>query len=72
MPLSINSTLLQLQSDPRAKEILAKHLPGVWEHPMIKLAMGMPLKVIAGLPQAKQAGVKPEMLTTIGEELSKL
>lgn len=72
MALSVNSTLLQLKSDERAKAILAKHLPGIWEHPQISMALGLPLKVVATLPQAAQAGFKPDMLKAIDEELSKL
>lgn len=72
MALSSGSTLLSLKNDPRAKEILARHLPGIWEHPQLKMALGMPLKVIAAMPQAKAAGITPEIVKAIDEELSKL
>jgi hypothetical protein len=72
MALSVSSTLLSLKNDPRAREILARHLPGIWEHPQIKLALGMPLKVIAAMPQAAAAGIKPEMIKAIEEELKAL
>jgi len=72
MPLSINSTLLQLKNDERAKAILEKLLPGIWQHPQISMALGFPLKMVASLPQAAQAGFKPDMLKAIEEELGKL
>jgi hypothetical protein len=72
MALSTGSTLMSLKADPRAKEIVAKHLPGIWEHPQIAMALGMPLKILAAMPQAAAAGIKPEMLKAIDAELAKL
>jgi hypothetical protein len=72
MALSSSSTLLTLQNDPRAKEIVARHLPGIWEHPQLKMALGMPLKVLASMPQAKAAGITPAIVKAIDDELSKL
>lgn len=72
MPYTLNSTLLQLKNDERAKAVLDKHLPGIWQHPQISLALGMPLKVIASLPQAAKAGLTPEKIKAIEVDLGKL
>lgn len=69
MALSIDSTLQELKANKQAKEILAKHLPGIWEHPQMSMALGFSLRVIAGFPQA---GITPEKLQAVADDLSNL
>jgi hypothetical protein len=69
MTLTADSTLKEIKANEKGKEILDKFMPGIWESPQTKLAMGMSLKQIAGFPQA---GLDEEKLQAIEEELKKI
>lgn len=47
--LTIDSKLGELLADEKAKAILEKHIPGISEHPQLKMGLGMPFKTIAGM-----------------------
>jgi len=55
-------------------EILENYAPGVSKNPMIGLAKGMTLKSPLAMPQAKQAGITEDMVTTSadGDQRSKI
>jgi hypothetical protein len=68
MPFNENSTLKQISQNEKAKAILAKYLPGIWEHPLTKLAMNYSLKALSGFPQAAPYKEKlPEILKELSE-----
>ncbi|KPJ88325.1 MAG: hypothetical protein AMJ53_16985 [Gammaproteobacteria bacterium SG8_11] len=69
MALTADSTLKEIKANEKGKEILNKYLPGIWESPQVKLAMGMSLKQIAGFPQA---GIDDEKLQAIVGEFSQI
>jgi hypothetical protein len=69
MAFTADSTLKQLMADPKAKAVLEKYLPGFSTNPQIGMAMGMSLKMIAAFPQA---GISPDKLKAMVDELSKL
>ena len=69
MSFTANSTLKEVLADPAAKAVLEKHVPGFSNHPLLSMAMGMTLKTIAGFPQA---GLSPEKMKAILEDLAKL
>jgi hypothetical protein len=64
-----DSTLKQVLSDPKAKAVLEKYMPGFSNHPLLGMAMGMSLKAIAGFPQA---GITPDKMKAILDDLAKL
>jgi hypothetical protein len=69
MPFSADTKLGELLANEKAKAILEKHMPGVSTNPQVGMAKGMSLKMIAAFPQA---GITPEKLNVIVEELSKI
>ena len=69
MAFTADSTLKQILADPKAKAVLEKHVPGMSNHPLLGMAMGMSLKTIAGFPQA---GIAPDKLKAIVDDLAKL
>lgn len=56
-------------SNPEAKEVFDRIVPGLSGHPMINMGKGMALDKVAGFPQAKMS---PETLEKLIEELNKL
>jgi alpha-galactosidase len=64
-----SSSLGQLLEDEAAKAILEKHFPGMLQHPMLKMALGMTLEQIA--PFAPQE-LPEETMQAVDEELSQL
>jgi len=69
MPFSADSKLGELLANEKAKAILEKYLPGMSTHPQLGMAKGFSLKMIASFPQA---GITPDKLKAIVDELSKL
>ena len=75
--LSSASTLTALAKDPKAKEVLAKHIPQIAEFLFSGQAEGVlppetTLKALADIPQAVDAGLSPEAMKKIEEDLAKL
>lgn len=56
--------------DAEAVKIIEKYAPGVSKNPLIGLAKGMTLKTLAGMPQARQAGLTEEMVLKVLEEIN--
>ena len=69
MPFTADSTMKQLLADPKAKAVLEKYMPGFSTHPQLSMAFGMSLKMIASFPQA---GITPDKLKAIVDDLSKI
>ena len=69
MAFNADSTLKQVLADPKAKAVLEKHVPGMSNHPLLAMAMGMSLKMIASFPQA---GIAPDKFKAIVDDLAKL
>lgn len=69
MPFTADTKLGELLANEQAKAILEKHLPGMSTHPQLGMAKGMSLKMIAAFPQA---GITPEKLKAIVDDLSKI
>jgi len=69
MSLTVESKIGDLLADPKAKEILDKHLPGFSSNPQIGMAKGMTLKVIAPMSQGM---VTDEKLKAIEADLKKM
>jgi len=51
-------------------KVFEKYAPGISKNPMISLAKGMTLKALLAMPQAKDAGVTPEMVTKVLAEIN--
>jgi hypothetical protein len=69
MAFSADTKLGELLANEKAKAILEKYLPGMSTNPQIGMAKGMSLKMIAAFPQA---GINPDKLKAIVDELSKV
>ena len=69
MAFNADSTLRQVLADPKAKAVLEKHVPGMSNHPLLGMAMGMSLKMVASFPQA---GISPDKYKAILDDLAKL
>lgn len=70
MPFTAETTLGEILDNAQAKEVLRKHFPQVDSAgPMLSMARGMSLKAVAGFPQA---GITPDKLKAIIEDLAKL
>lgn len=69
MTLSIDSTLKDLLADERARAVLEKHLGRRDNDPRIHMVMYWSLRTIASYPEA---GITPEQLRAIDEELRQL
>ncbi|MCB0061789.1 MAG: hypothetical protein KDE19_06735 [Caldilineaceae bacterium] len=67
MAYSIHSTVGQILSDPRAVEIIEKHIPGASTHPQRHEAWHMSLGEVATYPEA---GLSKEKLQTLVAELA--
>lgn len=52
MTFNENSTLKQISQNKKARAVMEKHLPGIWEHSLTKLAMNYSLKALSEFPQA--------------------
>ncbi|MFN8375133.1 MAG: beta-glucosidase, partial [Anaerolineae bacterium] len=66
LKLSTRSTLQELLNVDSAKAVLAKHLPGMVDHPQLGMAMGLTLEQIAGFVPDM---LKPEVLKAIDADL---
>ncbi len=69
MKLSVESKIGELFDDARSKEIVEKHLPGLSDHPMIGMAMGMTLNQIIPFSGGQ---ITPEAIEAIEADLAKL
>ena len=69
MNFSIKSKMKEIKANEAAAAIVDKHIPDVWKHPEIGMVMGMSLKMIAAVPQAK---ISKKTLQEIDEELKQL
>jgi hypothetical protein len=69
MKLTMESTLSELLGDEQGKEIVEKHLPGLSDHPMIGMAMGMTLNQIVPFSSGQ---ITAEALEAIAADLEKL
>jgi hypothetical protein len=70
MAFSADSKLGDLLDNPAAKAVLLRHVPEVGTAgPMLNMARGMTLKMVAAFPQAKMS---PEKLQAIVADLEKL
>jgi hypothetical protein len=69
MPFDVNSKMKDIGANPEAKAIFEKYVPGFFENPQSKPALGMTLKAICGFPQSKPI---KEKLDQILEEFAKL
>lgn len=66
MAYTIHSTVGKVMSNPQAKAIIEKHLPGASSHPQLHQAWHMTLGELTYYPEA---GVTAAMLQTILDEL---
>ncbi len=70
MAFSADSKLGELLDNPAAKAVLAKYLPDLDKAgPMLAMARGMTLKMVAGFPQAN---IPADKLKSIVADLEKL
>lgn len=72
MPLSTKSPIRELISNPDAKAILEKHLPGASRHPDLPQALYMSLREVMYYPEAASAGLTKEKLEAIEADLQAL
>ncbi len=71
MPFTMDSKLGDLLKSEKAREVMEKYVPGSTSHPQIALGKGLPLKLIVGMPQAKQAGFTKEKVQAVLEEVNR-
>jgi hypothetical protein len=70
MPFNADSKLGAILDNPEAKAVLQQHCPELQSAgPMLNMARGMSLKMVAGFPQAK---ISPEKLQGILADLEKI
>jgi para-nitrobenzyl esterase len=70
MAFSADTKLGDLLDNPEAKALLLKHVPEISNAgPMLEMARGMTLKMVAGFPQAN---ISAEKLQAIVADLEKL
>jgi hypothetical protein len=70
MAFNADSKFGDLLDNPAAKAVLSKYLPELDKAgPMLNMARGMTLKMVAGFPQAK---ISPENFKAIVAELGKI
>jgi hypothetical protein len=68
MSFTAETKMGELLDDPKAREVLLKHLPEIaTAGPMLNMARGMTLKAVAAFPQAK---ISAEKLQTIVADLA--
>ncbi|MBN2358759.1 MAG: hypothetical protein JXR83_04855 [Deltaproteobacteria bacterium] len=63
------STVRQVLDDPKAREVLLRHLPGALTHPDLGMAMDMSLASVAGYPES---GLTPATFEALVRDLEKL
>ncbi len=69
MPFSVDSTLKDLLADPRASDVLRRFFPGRENDPQVSMVMYYTLRSVASYPEA---GISPEKLEALDEELRRL
>lgn len=72
MSLSSKSPIRDLITNPEAKAILEKHLPGASRHPDLPQALYMSLREVMYYPEAASAGLTKEKLEAIDADLQGL
>lgn len=70
MPYTLDTTVGDILKDTQAVKIFERYAPGVSKNPMLALAKGMSLKALLAMPQAKQAGITEEMVTSVLAEIN--
>lgn len=70
MPYTLDTTVGDILKDTQAVKIFEQYAPGVSKNPMLALAKGMSLKALLAMPQAKQAGITEEMVTSVLAEIN--
>jgi hypothetical protein len=71
MAFTLDTTLGELVSDPKAKAVLDKQLPSISSNPMVAMARGMSLNMILSMPQAAQLGLTKEKARALLAEVNK-
>ena len=71
MAFTLDSTLGDILADPQAVKVLDQYVPGASQHPMIGMAKGMSLRMIASMPQAAQLGLTQDKLEAVLAEINK-
>jgi hypothetical protein len=71
MTYTLDSTLGDILSDPKAVTILDQHVPGASKNPMLGMAKGMSLRTILSMPQAAQAGITQQKVEAVLAEINK-
>ena len=69
MPFSVDSTLSDLLADPRASDVLRRFFPGRENDPQVSMVLYYTLRSIASFPEA---GISPQMLEALDQELGRL
>jgi beta-glucosidase len=70
MPYSLESTVGEILSDPRAREVMDKYAPGVSTNPMIGMAKNWTIKNILAMPQARAARLTTEKVQQVLDEIN--
>jgi hypothetical protein len=71
MELTLDSKLADILDNPKAVEILDRHVPGASKHPMLAIGKTLSLRMILSTPQAAQAGFTQEKVEAILAEINK-
>ena len=66
---SSNTKVGVLLDNPATRQVLQRHCPGVVTSPQIGMARGLPLKQLAGFPDAH---ITPQQLADIDRELARV
>ena len=52
MKFSLQTRIGEIINNPRARQILERHLPGATSHPQLHMALGMTLMEVSTYPEA--------------------
>jgi hypothetical protein len=72
MAYTLDTPFGTILDDPRAKQVLDKHLPGVAGNPMVAMVKGMTLNMILAMPQAAQLGITKAKVESLLAEINKV
>ncbi len=70
--ITLDTTLGALLDDPRAKDVLEKHVPGLMNNPLLGMVKGLSLNALLAMPQAAQHGITKEKVEAVLAEINKV
>ncbi len=70
MTFTLDSTIGEIMDNPKARNLIDKHIPGASGNPMLGMVKSWTLNSILSMPQATSAGLSRERVLALLTEIN--